>query len=244
MTRALGTGERRWRRNHDMVGIGGRTETDYFTDSNQLYGTGAEICFVDERRRQEHHVPEWAKYRATAWYKFGHLTQEREFNFFSADQRAAKKRCERWLDEVAGLVVRDDRFEVSTSAGSRLHLGIMCSLPAWRVVEPGEEIAVSFEPLNGSWIFDQYVVSSSLAGDFELRSLKVKGAELLWAPSAATCFTERDYRATLLDESQDLVVRAGDEVRAQILRTSFASKQPRFLSAAFLRSFEESGHDR
>ena len=102
---------RRWRENWDRVGLRGRIEPDHLTGRACLYGTGAEVCPIDDlqRFRVFPGFPTTAKYSVSAWHKFGHLTEAREIMTHARTLREGTRKAESWLDRLAAEQSRRPR---------------------------------------------------------------------------------------------------------------------------------------
>jgi hypothetical protein len=89
----------KWRRDNTYVGLRDRTEPNHVKGSAQLYGTGAEIVPLDADHRVNFKPtpPTDARYTITAWVKWGHLTQEKQFRDYAVSVEEGKRRCDEWL---------------------------------------------------------------------------------------------------------------------------------------------------
>jgi hypothetical protein len=92
-----------WRRSFNRVGLRGRTEPDHLIGSASLYGTGGEVCPIDNWQRNHVYTdaPQGALYRCDAWFKMGHLTMEAEWFDYAATIDEGKEKCEQWLKRVS-----------------------------------------------------------------------------------------------------------------------------------------------
>jgi hypothetical protein len=95
--------KRRWKKSFDRVGLRGRTEPDHSTGSAGLYGTGADVCPIDNWQRNHVYTdaPKEAQYRCDAFFKWGHLTLEATYSCYTRTVEEGKKKCELWLKRVS-----------------------------------------------------------------------------------------------------------------------------------------------
>lgn len=86
-----------WRKDSTYLGVRGRTEPNYRKGSADLYGTGAEICPLDDLQRSLRNPPAESRYAIYAWIKRGHLTEDREFVSYAITVEEGKRLCDEWL---------------------------------------------------------------------------------------------------------------------------------------------------
>ncbi len=99
----------RWKRSFAWVGLRGATEPSHHTGSASLYGTGAEVCPIDDWQRSNLYTdaPPEARYRCDAYYKYGHLTREAIFSCYAKNVDEGKIACEKWLESVFAGPIED-----------------------------------------------------------------------------------------------------------------------------------------
>jgi hypothetical protein len=95
--------KRRWKKSFDRIGLRRRTEPDHLTGSAKMYGTGAEVCPIDNWQRNHVYMdaPKDAQYRCDAHFKWGHLTYGTTYSCYAKTVEKGKEKCEYWLEKVS-----------------------------------------------------------------------------------------------------------------------------------------------
>lgn len=93
---------RKWRRDKNYLGLRGRTEPNYTTGKSSLYGTGAEVCPLDDWQRRNFAVTPSVdmNYHVTAWFKCGNQKEGKDFVAYAKTAIEGMEICNRWLDEM------------------------------------------------------------------------------------------------------------------------------------------------